>query len=526
MLESKPQTLRVLHLDDDPFELSKVEKALNRNSIHCHFVTKSVSRINEFRDQLEQEPNYDVVILDIHIEDPDHPEYTGITLSNEVRVKYPNSVILMRSTSDEVSTIAECLNVGADDFISKKSDKGELSLRVYNSYKLAALKRGFDVPLKDDVLRISKTKDVHYAGDTLCRIAKRLPAIINSAISSVHVVGESGTGKEVVADLFSSEMKEGTPFIKVNCGAIVPTLIESELFGHIKGAFTGALTDKKGYIERATGGWIFLDEIATLSLSSQVALLRVIENQEVVKVGSSTPTPVKVRVISASNENLEDLVKEGRFRQDLWQRLCETEIKLPPLRERADEIEELVKHFCKTMQGGPYEITESVLDVLTKLSWKSGNVRELRNCLRAMTEFHVDKLLTPLSIPERIWNQVGHEFSDGEISALKKDKKKMPDISLDGKGVKKAEKNVVISIEVDTKNAFEFDQLSDRLLLEVINTLVAQYGKFSLRGLSKTIGISRSTLSGRLRQLVERELISFPELSKRVGIIEKEPEMS
>ena len=509
-------TLHILHLDDDPFELSKVEKALSRNSIHCKFTVDSASNVSIFKNKLISTPRPDLVILDIHIDDQHAPEESGITIAREVRRTCPDAVVLMRSSDDEVSTIAECLNSGADDFISKQSDRGELSLRVYNSYRLATLKRGIDSNVNSAMQ--PQVKEIGFAGNTMRRVAMRIPSIIESAISSIYVSGESGTGKEIVADLFTGHIKPGTPFLKVNCGAIVQTLLESELFGHAKGAFTGAATEKKGFIERASGGWIFLDEIATLPLPSQVALLRVIENQEVTKVGSTTSIPVKVRIVSASNENLEHLVKIGRFRQDLWQRICETELFLPPLRERSDEIPELIDFFCKSMPGGPYQATDSVVEVLSSIPWKSGNVRELRNCLRAMTEFSVDKLLTPLAIPERVWEDLKDECSDGEISMLKENK---------GHENKTNEQNSPdnfqeINLNIDFNKPILFSSLIDQLLLIIIKHLAEKQGKYSLRRLSKTIGISRSTLSGKLKELVAQNLVTLQDLSKFVSVSEKE----
>ncbi|MBI4404810.1 MAG: sigma-54-dependent Fis family transcriptional regulator [Deltaproteobacteria bacterium] len=482
------KTLRIVHLDDDPFELERVAQAFEKPIMGTSFGVESVGSVVEYKRRLESQPAPDIAILDIHLDDSTRE---GISLVRETKEAFPEITILMCSGMDDVSTIAESLNSGADDFLSKRSDERELGFRVYTSYMLARLKKG---RTESNTVFPSKRKKPAFAGESLERISKRIPFIIQSAISSVHVEGESGTGKEMVADLFAYHLPENTPFVRVNCGAIAPTLLESELFGHVKGAFTGAQFDRKGLLETASGGWIFLDEVSSLSPSAQVALLRVLENQELIRVGATQPKPIQVKILSATNEPLPHLVKEGKFRKDLWQRLCEGEIKLVPLRERPEEIRVLVKHFCETMPGGPYLITEPAIDVLCSLDWKSGNVRELRNCLRAMTEFHINKLLTPLAIPERIWKGVERETNSHEPQKTAVNPANDP--------IRKHE----LTVRWDTLSPLSFDSLSNLLLVELIKKLNLKHGKLSLRRLSKEVGLARSTLSARLRTLSEKHL--------------------
>ena len=493
-------SLKVLHLDDDPFELERVKNALETNALDCTFTVESVNNVIDYRQKLSHYP--DIVILDIHVNDP---QFTGITLTRDTRESAPDTVILMCSTADDLRTIADCLNADADDFISKMSDKGELSLRVFNSYRLATMKRGGNFTAK----AVNKDKPLPV-GTTMERIARRIPLILDSAISAIFITGESGTGKEVVADLIGSALPPDTPFIKVNCGAIAPSLLESELFGHVKGAFTGATADKRGLLEAASGGWIFLDEVATLSPSAQVALLRVLEDHTVLRVGSTKPVALDLRVLSATNEPLETLVQDGKFRADLLQRLRETEINLPPLRQRPDEIPALVERFCNKMHGGPYAVSGPAMAILTSSSWRAGNIRELRNCLRAMTEMHVNKLLTPLSIPERIWEEIGEnpEAQTQDQTEIK------PQVTLNNAD----DHDIVIPWKFNDKQTYE--QLTDLLLLTMTRKVAARNGRLSLRSLAQTIGMSRSTLSSRLKNLVHRNLISTNELSQLVGINE------
>ncbi len=501
-------TLSILHLDDDPFERERVQTALEQHPVSCRFKVKSVATVAEYRKELTA-TRPDLVILDIHVQDD---KTTGISLASETRKASPKAVILMCSTADDISTIAECLAAGADDFLSKLTDKGEMSLRVFNSYRLSKLKQGGETPFSTPApVDPNRRRPV---GATMEKITRRIPLITDSAITAVFIRGESGTGKEVVADLVGQALETKAPFVKVNCGAIAPTLLESELFGHVKGAFTGASNDKRGLLEAASGGWIFLDEVATLSQSAQVAMLRVLENQEVLRVGSTKPVSITVRVLSATNEPLEKLVKEGKFRGDLWQRLREAEITLPPLRERPEEIPALVEHFCKTMPGGPYKVSGPVMEVLTNVSWKEGNIRELRNCLRAMTEMHVNKLLTPLAIPERVWEEIGEKPDPSLASPTEAPR---PDA---GPAPKRASSGDLV-LPWDRSEAQSYDYLSDVLLLEMTKKLAQEKGKLTLRGLALAIGMSRSTLSGRLKAIVHRNIIDLTEMSKLVGISEK-----
>ncbi len=341
-------------------------------------------------------------------------------------------------------------------------------------------------------------------------VAKRASRIVKSAVSSVLIFGESGTGKEVVADIFSELVGASGPFLRVNCGAIAPTLLESELFGHVRGAFTGAVSERRGFFEAASGGWIFLDEVASLSPSAQVALLRVLENHEVVRVGSSRPVHVKVRVIAATNERLDGLVAAGKFRKDLWQRLREVEVDLPPLRERPAEIPGLVRYFCQSMPGGPYEVTEPVMEILSLAAWSDGNVRELRNCLRAMTELATpDRRLTPLALPKWLW-------ADFDASASK-------DNRFETMGLTQgAVRHLQIDIPEGLANPYHYDDLCDLTLVAVVRRLFKERGKISLRSLSRIIGLSRGTLATKLRGAADKGLVALDEIQSLFAIQSKD----
>ena len=469
-----------------------MKTTLEKDAVDCEFFVESVKDESSFVEALQRHAA-DIAILDIHLAEEERGE--GISLVQKSRQICPDIVILMRSNSDDAATIGQALRKGADDFISKRSDKGELCLRVLNSYKLARLKVG----KVDGVSELRAASRDQYAGETMGAIAVRVPNIVDSAIRAVHVRGETGTGKEVVADTFAANMGE-RPFLRVNCGAITPTLMESELFGHVKGAFTGANVDKIGYLQHASSGWIFLDEVSSLSLTAQAALLRVIENQEVSRVGETKTRKIDVRILSATNDDLTEMVEAGTFRQDLWMRLREKVIELPPLRERRDEIPQLIHHFCKTMDGGPYRASPSVIEVLSAASWRAGNIRELRNCLRAMTEYDADKVLTPIAIPKRVWEELGEQPSAGDESTA-------------------TENGLEISVNLAWHGgeSESFDVVTDRLLLQLIRLVAARSKKVSMRSLSREIGIPRTTLSERLKRIVHQGQATSDELATLIG---------
>lgn len=264
-----------------------------------------------------------------------------------------------------------------------------------------------------------KSKNKGFVGDLLQSLCLRVPKIMASSARAVHVFGETGTGKEAVADIFEAEIKGRKSFVRVNCGALAGCLLESELFGYKKGAFTGSLSEKVGLFEVAHGGWIFLDEVSHLSHHAQVALLRVIENQEVTRIGETLARKINVRIISATNDDLSKKVMAGEFREDLYQRLVEIRVDLSPLRERTKEIVPIAEALAIRMEGGPFKLTNTVQKFFEGYSWQRGNVRELRNCLRAMTENHVDKVLDATALPDWFLGHWKTEFTAKNTAEIK-----------------------------------------------------------------------------------------------------------
>ncbi|KAB8039536.1 response regulator [Silvanigrella paludirubra] len=467
---SDKDVFNLIQLDDDPLELKNLAKILKSNPKNIKFQVSSFLTIRDLKLGIKEISEIDFAILDIYLSDD--MNQTGISVVQELKNNHPNIIILMSSNLDDPDTILQSLRAGADEFISKKMEKNNVVEKIFQVRKSVMNKRGINISDKKEEYIFNK-----YSGETMKKISRRIPQIMNSAITSVYIEGESGTGKEVVAELFEDYAKN-IPFVKMNCGSISPSLLESELFGYVKGAFTGATSNKPGLLESASGGWFFLDEVASLSHSAQVALLRALENQEVTRIGESVSRKINIRFIAASNVPLILRVKEGLFRNDLWQRLCETEIILKPLRERKTEIPDLIMYFCRTMKGGPYKIENTALNVLCKLSWNEGNVRELRNCLRAMTEHQTNKILTPLGIPER-------------ILLKNKDLKDLTKIN--------EEEFIKIPIKNENQEFLSYEKMTEILWEKYFQKISEE--KINITKLSKKLGIARSTLQLKIKKL-------------------------
>ena len=469
------RTLSLLHLGKTVEDQACVAAALQGGAMGYHFLVSSGADIEWLQHSLRTAV-HDLILLDI----------AGGVLPSQlllhIKRDYEQVVLIARSRHDDPQLITSCLRNGADDFLSRSCADGEIGTRLVHAW--LCRRRA-----------VTSSSFPHAVGATMQTIATQLLKVLDSAVAAVHVWGESGTGKEVVARIVR-DIISPRPLVTINCGGVCPTLVSSELFGHRKGAFTGAMQNHRGYVEQANGGWLFLDEVSSLDLNTQSALLRVLDNHEVVRVGETKPRQVDISILSASNMPIDSLVNAGKFRLDLWQRLCEMEIKLPPLRARSAEIPQLVNHFLNTMQGNPWRIAPEALQVLTAYSWSKGNVRQLRNCLRSMTAYHQNGMLTPASIPSRIWEQ--------------QQRSRVKDLDRE--------------LAIELHNAFHgrfnvtYETLSHMLLLECVKENFRHRGRCGVREFASNFNIPPSTASRRLRLLVEQHLISDTELAELVAI--------
>ena len=328
-------------------------------------------------DQIETNPP-DAVLLDIKM-----PRVDGLEVLGELRKRSSDLPVVMISGHGTIETAVEATRLGAFDFMQKPLERDRVLLVLRNALEQGRLRR------ENLTLRQSSEGPVQMVGASAAlgsvkdAVAKAAPTK-----ASVLITGESGTGKELVARAihFASPRAE-QPFVKVNCAAIPEELIESELFGHVKGSFTGASKDQEGKFVRADGGTIFLDEIGDMSLKTQAKVLRVLQDGDVEPVGAASSLTVDVRVVAATNKDLADEIREGRFREDLFFRLNVVPIKMPPLRERPDDIAALVAYFaeafCSENGFRTKSFTDEAVAVLRGLHWR-GNVRELRNAVERL----------------------------------------------------------------------------------------------------------------------------------------------
>ncbi len=338
-----------------------------------------------------QEQDYEVVLTDLRMRD-----LQGIELLAEVKRLFPDTNVIIMTAFGSVESAVEAMKQGAYDYVTKPIKTEELLLVVERAVREAALRREV-ARLRKEVSReysfhqiLGKSKPMREVFDLIRRVA--------DSATNVLITGESGTGKELVAKaIHYNSGRRDAPFVPVNCAAIPEALLESELFGHVKGAFTDAKTDKRGLFEEANGGTLFLDEISELPLMLQAKLLRAIQEREIRRVGATKSVPVDLRIIAATNLSLADEVKQKRFREDLYYRLNVIEIRLPPLRERREDIPLLVEAFlrkCAESSRKPVQgISESALALLVDYAWP-GNVRELENVIeRAVTLARGEKIV-------------------------------------------------------------------------------------------------------------------------------------
>lgn len=318
---------------------------------------------------------HNVVISDIRM-----PGCDGLVLLDRISQISPSTPVIMITAYGSVETAIEALRRGAHDYIMKPCDLDELKIRVDRVLDRVRLERKVEGLTRDE--RITGETSIIGNSPSIATV-KALIAKVGPTLSTVLITGESGTGKELVAREIH-RMSGRDPFLPINCGAIPEQLMESELFGHRKGSFTGATTNKDGLFRLADGGTLFLDEIGELPLSLQAKLLRALDSGEIQPIGAPGPIATSARIVAATNRNLEEEVKEKRFREDLYFRLNVIELKLPPLRERPGDIEELarkfVANFAKRHNRSIDGMDESVFPALSAYPWR-GNIREMQNIL-------------------------------------------------------------------------------------------------------------------------------------------------
>ncbi len=360
-----------LAVDDEPDILELIEMTLERMNIIVH----STSNIEAAKKQLACN-EYDLCLTDMRLPDGD-----GLELIKHIQLHYSNTPVAMITAHGNMEAAITALKTGAYDFVSKPVDLQVLRNLVTTALKL---KHGVDDPVE------RRSRDTLLGESEQMRKIRNKIVKLSRSQAPIYISGASGSGKELVARLIHEKgPRVDAPFIPVNCGAIPETLMESEFFGHKKGSFTGASTDKAGLFQAADGGTLFLDEVADLPLHMQVKLLRAIQEKSIRPVGAQTEAPVDVRILSATHKDLSKLVDEGKFRQDLFYRINVIELKVPSLNQRRDDIPQLAEHFLDNIAAQAKldkpKLSNQAIEALSNYNFP-GNVRELENILeRAFT---------------------------------------------------------------------------------------------------------------------------------------------
>ena len=363
---------------------------------------------------------YDIVLkrtVDLVLSDIRMPEMDGMTLLGLLTKTIPDTPIIMVTAYGTVENAVSAIRQGAFDYLLKPVQLDDVVLRVKRALEygeLAKSTRTITEQLADD----SRFHNLVGNSQPMQKLFEMIRKL-SSVKSNVLIIGESGTGKELIARaVHYNGVTRDKPFVAVNCGAIPETLIESELFGYRKGAFTGAIRDKVGYFEAANGGTLFLDELSTLPLAVQSSLLRVLEERVVTPVGDTRPRSIDVRVVAASNQDLEKMVAAKEFREDLLYRLNVVKIELPPLRQRKEDIPLLVNHFLdkytRQMNKKVHGVTNGAMRALLNHNWR-GNVRELENVIERAVIFSEDRSIGVEDLPfstEGITDDIGEDLKE------------------------------------------------------------------------------------------------------------------
>ncbi len=403
-----PRAPLVLVIDDEKGIVDVLTIALEKDGYRVVGATSCTDGL-----RLLEEARPDLVLTDLRMDDG-----SGFDVLRAARASSPDTPVIMITAYTSTKTAIDALKLGAYDYISKPFDIEELKHVAGKALERKRLVEE-NVVLR---LRVSGTPFGSLVG-----ISRRMKAVfdlserIGRTSSTVLITGESGTGKELIARaIHAASARSARLFVSVNCGAMPENLLESELFGHERGAFTGAVKEKRGLFHEAEGGTLFLDEVGEMSLTMQVKLLRALQDRVIRRVGGNTEEQVDVRIICATNKDLGKKVAEGSFREDLFYRINVIPLPIPPLRERRDDIPRLVKHFlekvCREQAVEPKRISSEAMKLLESWSWP-GNVRELENLIERTVALEPSEIITSSSLPEEFLRPAGVS-TVGDVDAL------------------------------------------------------------------------------------------------------------
>jgi DNA-binding NtrC family response regulator len=386
-----PKKISILIVDDE----SSVRDSLYNWFIEDGYQVSVAEDAKKALTILESE-SFDIVLADIKM-----PGMDGLQMLSRIKAIKKDAIVIMMTAFATVETAVQALKDGAFDYVTKPFDPDDLSHLIRNASKQISLMEENEV-LKERVVSLENVEDLIGESEAMQKVLREIESVAQSS-ASVIITGESGTGKELVARaIHANSPRKFFPLVSVHCGALSESLLESELFGHEKGAFTGAIYNRKGRFEMADNGTIFLDEIATISSKMQIELLRVLESKSFVRVGGNKEIKSDFRVICATNRDLKTMVENGAFREDLYYRLNVVNINVPPLRERVEDIpllaEYFIKKYCRTMNRPVMTIESAALKRLEEFSFP-GNIRELENMIERAIVVGNGKKITLKDLP-------------------------------------------------------------------------------------------------------------------------------
>jgi DNA-binding NtrC family response regulator len=413
------ESMKILVVDDEAPIREMIKKGLSQmGGLNAEVAQNGLEAVEKIEKDV-----FDLVLTDLKM-----PGMDGLELLKVIKGTRPEVMVILMTAYGSIETAVEAMRIGANDYITKPIDLNELLIHISRTQKENILLR------ENQLLRMEVRKKFEF--NNIIGKSKKMQEIFSliekvaPGNSTVIIYGGSGTGKELVAKAIHYNCpRADRPFIPFNCGAIPETLVESELFGHTKGAFTGAVQAKKGLFEEANGGTLFLDEISTILPSVQVKLLRVLQEKELMKVGSTERIKIDVRMIAATNENLEENMKKGKFREDLFYRLHVFPIFLPDLKDRKEDIPLLAYHFLdrysKEARKEIKRISKKAMKLLLEYHWP-GNVRELENAIERAVIMTDQDNLTPDDLPKDLMEGFSEMIRKGV-----KDRKSLDDIKFE-----------------------------------------------------------------------------------------------
>ncbi len=404
---------KVLIVDDEPRILLLMKSLLKAGGFEVETASDGNAAL-----EIVRRGETDITITDLRMQPMD-----GLTLFREIHALYPDMPVILLTAYATVETAIEAMKSGIFDYMTKPFKVDDMTACLKRAEE--KIKNNSSIFIEsEDAPNKYQFENFIASSPVMLQVCDMIQKVAPTA-ASVLINGESGTGKEVIAKtIHKSSTRSARPWVAVNCAALPENLLESEMFGHVKGAFTGAYADKEGLFETANGGTLFLDEISSMPLILQGKLLRALQEKEIRRVGGTRDIPVDVRVIAASNSNLEQAVVKGEFRSDLYYRFAVITLDIPPLRDRTEDIIPLARHFIKseTPKGAvPPAITPEAAKMMTAYNWP-GNVRELENAIKHALTFLQEGDVVPELLPQKIRSHVeaisvNSDSNDGGVSS-------------------------------------------------------------------------------------------------------------